>query len=256
MLPWLPTRQRIKISLSSAELFNYCGVSAPLSSPRRLKAHLLIFLLAPSELHQSSSFWSGTLTSVALSVLSLRLMKVCSSLSSPCLVGDSPGLLPPWALGLAAPSLWLQSFSLELWGLKTFSPSVVSVSLELLDATGGCLEALELRTLGTRVEQSLGVIESNIWVSVVFCAFASPQNCVLLIAAVEQVVVAAAHGQLGTHWLVSARPKHRRTSCRSLGRHNPEPTAPHSQPSQTQTGAHSFSSNTPVPLSLFFLRLD
>lgn len=68
-----------------------------------------------------------------------------------------------------------------------------------------------------------------------FAAFVSPQNCVLLIPAVEQVVVAAARSQLGTHWLVSARPKHRRTSCRSLRRHNPEPTAPRSQPSHTQS---------------------
>lgn len=120
-----------------------------------------------------------------------------------------------------------------------FSPSVVSVSLELLDAAGGCLAALEPRTLRTRMEHSAGSIESENRLRA--CSF-SPQNCVPLIPAVEQVV---ADGQLGTH----SSPL---VQNRGVTRLNPA-TLRSSPPSQTQTSAHSFNLNMPVPLFFFFL---
>lgn len=83
------------------------------------------------------------------------LINVCSSLSSPCLMGDSPGLLMT-ALGssvLPVIDLLLQQVSLEVWGLKMFSPSVVSVSLESLDTTCGCRGAVDLRMLETWAEK-------------------------------------------------------------------------------------------------------
>lgn len=72
----------------------------------------------------------------------------------------------------------------------------------------------------------------------------SPQDGVLLIPAVEQVVVAAADGQLGSHWLVSTGPKQKPQETQWSN-------APHSS-LRTPASAHSFNLNMPVPLFFFF----
>lgn len=87
-----------------------------------------------------SSTIAHDLTSVASSVWSLMLINACSSLSNPRLTGDSQGLLMVAA--------WLDLL-LEHCGPKRLSPSV-SLSLESLDNTSGCLEAGELRMLEMR----------------------------------------------------------------------------------------------------------
>lgn len=92
------------------------------------------------------------LTSVALSVLSLMLIKVCSSLSSPCLMGALHDLfIVARALG-SAELCWLgllPEVPVKECGPKRLSPSV-SPSLESLDDTSGCLGAAAEPTLDGR----------------------------------------------------------------------------------------------------------
>lgn len=88
------------------------------------------------------------LTSVALSVWSLMLIKACNSLSDPLLMGASQGL--PVLAHRSTVLLWLgwlfRGLLLEECGPKRLSSSM-SLSLDSLDNCTGCLEAVVVRIL-------------------------------------------------------------------------------------------------------------